>query len=72
MQGDDEIVAIVKLLQRQATLLNLISLQLGDQACMLIPTLEVCGRCDRDPITVEHRLMGLQTCDRCAAELIVK
>lgn len=72
MQVEDELTAIAKLLIRHGTLINLISLQLRDQACILVPQLERCGRCDKDPITVEHRFMGLQACDRCAAELIVR
>lgn len=72
MQGEDDITTIARLLAHHAKMINLISLQLGDQACLLAPSLVRCGRCDIEPITVEHRHMGLQACDRCAAELIVR
>ena len=68
---DEELVALAKLIARHSTLINLVSLQLADQACALVPCLARCGRCDSDPITVEHRHTGIQACDRCAAEMIV-
>ncbi len=69
---DDDLVAMAKIVARNATLINMISLQLADQACLVAPFLERCGRCEAEPITVKHRHMGMHACDRCAAEMIVK
>lgn len=69
--SSDEIVALAKLAARQAMLINLISLQLADQACMIEPHLPRCSKCQREPVTVEHKHLKVQVCDRCAAESIV-
>lgn len=68
----DDIVALAKLAVRQANLINLLSLQLADQACLIEPKLERCPKCHVEPITVEHLLLKVKLCDRCAAESIVK
>lgn len=68
----DDIVALAKLAVRQATLINLLSLQLADQACLIMPALKRCSKCQLEPITVEHVHLKIQVCDRCAAESIVK
>lgn len=68
----DEIIALAKLVARQAYILNLTSLQLADQACLLEPRLERCEKCKAEPATVAHRHLNIRVCDRCAAETIVK
>lgn len=69
--ADDDIVALAKLAARQARLLELISLQLADQACLLEPHLPKCSKCSEFPVTVEHIHLKVRVCDRCAAESIV-
>lgn len=69
--ADDEIVALAKLAARQAKLIELISLQLADQACLIEPHLPKCSKCNELPVTVEHRFLHVKVCDRCAAESIV-
>lgn len=68
----DEIISLAKLVARQAYILNLTSLQLADQACLLEPRLERCEKCKAEPATVMHRHLNIRVCDRCAAEAIVK
>lgn len=70
--SSDEIVALARLVARQAYILNLTSLQLADQACLLEPRLERCEKCKAEPVTVTHRHLNVRVCDRCAAESIVK
>lgn len=67
----DEIVALAKLAARQAHIINLLSMQLADQACLLSLGLKPCSKCAVEPTTVEHVHMKLSLCDRCAAEAIV-
>lgn len=68
----DDIVALAKVAVRQATLINMLSLQLADQACLLETQLKRCSRCQLGAVTVEHTYLKIQACDRCAAEVIVK
>ena len=67
----DDIVVLAKIAVRQANLINLISMQLADQACLLLPTLHKCNKCQNEPATVEHIDLKIQLCERCAAETIV-
>ena len=68
----DDVVALAKLVVRQSALINLMSLQLSDQACVIRDTIPRCEKCHVEPSTVKHVHVGLQLCDRCAAESIVK
>lgn len=67
----DEIAVLAKLAIRQAQIINLLALQLADQACLLVPHLQRCGKCNVEPVTVEHVHTKVRLCDRCWAELIV-
>lgn len=69
MATDDDVVALAKMVVKQAVLLNAAIQQLGDQAVVVEASLERCLRCDLAPATVQH--LGFHACDRCAAELIV-
>ena len=51
--------------------LQLITLQVSDQACLLQTCLEHCVKCDSAIATVEHCDLHVKMCDRCAAESIV-
>ena len=66
----DELVALAKLVARQAYVLNLASLQLADQAVLIEKSLPRCEKCQELPCTVEHRHLHVKLCDRCAAESI--
>ena len=68
----DDVVALAKLVVRQSALINLMSLQLADQACLIRDTISRCEKCRSEPSTVRHVHVGLHLCDRCAAESIVK
>lgn len=72
MSSSDEIVALAKLVVRQSSLINLLSMQLADQACLLETALDRCAKCKAEPATVEHVHLKIAMCDRCAAESIVK
>lgn len=68
-----DLTTLTKLIVRQSTLINLISAQLAEQACLLEQTLTRCSCEDcEEPATVEHHLMDTKVCDRHAATIIVK
>jgi hypothetical protein len=68
----DDIVALAKLAVRQASMINLLAMQLADQACLIEPHLARCEKCSLEPVTVEHVHVKVRLCDRCAAESIVR
>lgn len=68
----DDVVTLAKLAVRHANLINLISAQLADHACFVKPMLPRCQKCSIEPITVEHALLNIKACDRCAAEMMVR
>ncbi len=67
----DDIVALVRFVLSQARLVDILFLQLADQACVLESLFVRCDECHRDPVTVEHPRSGGRFCDSCAARLIV-
>lgn len=62
---------IIKFLIQHEHALNLIMLQIGEQAVLLHSTLKQCEKCKKVPCTVEHKGLVKSLCDRCAAETIV-
>lgn len=68
-----EIDAILKLVVRNATLVNVLAQGFAEHAELLLQTRDrcCCTGC-REAVTVRHMTLGLRCCDRCAARLIVK
>jgi hypothetical protein len=69
--ADDVIDALTKLVIKHERSIDLLSLHLAKQACLLYSRLERCVRC-KTPASVEHVYVKIKLCDRCAAEAIVR
>lgn len=71
MATDNEMAALIKLIERQSYLINVMALYLADQACIINDSLKKCDCCMMHPVTVRHKTMGIEACDDCAARAIV-
>lgn len=67
----NDIKTLLKVATAHQRLLNLMSLQLADQACLIEHHLPKCSRCEHNIATVEHLTSKVRVCDKCAARVIV-
>lgn len=62
---------IAELIIQQTIMISGLANIVADLITMNVASLELCEKCKKDPVTVEHKHVLTRMCDKCAAESIV-